>query len=473
MTVASKRLFKLKKSTYYKVLGLSIIFLAALVIRLYPAIKSPERMKKGFGPFGDAHLYHCIAYNLYNGNGFSGTDDGTTYGTSKERKTTEYEPAVNRGPVYPFFIYTIYKFFGDTEAMESFGTWHKNWHRVRIAQCILDAFICILVFFIVRLICPQSIWPAFISAFIYAFSFYNIYYTRTLLSESVTTFLLALAVLFFVLGIKSERTIWSFLGGSSFGLVVLSRVEYAPFILLLAIFFFFTRQRLLSIAIKKGIIFLIGAALVIGPWMVRNYTILKKPAVITIGSLGNNLFWGTFGTKENWVGWGKFPEEIFANEQEKEEVYSLYNEYLKYYSDGSIKFKEADDALMELALERIRERPLQALKVWITRIPRLWYQDYLPIYAYREASSWWFVFYFIFSLLAFFLSSGREKILMAPVGLSFIYLTLILLPLHIESRYSVALMPGFISLTGVGIWKMILSAKSFLIKHNLIDFASE
>lgn len=463
----------MNKSTYYKALGLSIIFIAAFTIRLYPVINSPERIKKGFGPFGDAHLYHCIAYNLYNGNGFSGTDDGTTYGTSKERKTTEYEPAINRGPVYPYFIYLIYKFFGNTEAMKSFGTWHKNWHKVRIAQCILDASICISVFLIVRLICPQSLWPAFISSFLYVFSFYNIFYTKTLLSESITTFLLALAILFFVLGIKSERKTWPFLAGVSFGLVVLSRAEYVLFIILMAVFLFFTNQKFLSIAIKKGIIFLIGATLVIAPWMLRNYIVFKKPAVITVGGLGSNLYWGTFETKENWTGWGEFPEEIFANEQEKEEVYSLYNEFLEYYSDGNIKFKQTDDAFMKLALKRIQDKPLQTLKVWISRIPRLWYQNYLPIYAYREASGWFFIFYFIFALLAFFLSSGREKILMVPVGLLFIYLSLILLPLHIEPRYGVALMPGIISLTGIGIWKLFLSLKSFLIKHNLIDFVSD
>ncbi|MFC1708675.1 glycosyltransferase family 39 protein [Candidatus Omnitrophota bacterium] len=462
----------MEKNKLYIAIGLGIVFVAALIFRFYPVINNPEEINKGFGPFGDSNLYHCIAYNLYRGNGFSGIDDGTPYGLNQEPKTKEYEPAINRGPIYPTFIFLVYKFLGNPEDMKSLDNWHKNWNKIRLAQCVLDATICIFVFFIVRLIYPASLWPAFISAVLYAFSFYNIFYTKALIGESVTTFLLALAILFFTLSIKSGKKLLLFLAGVGFGLVVLSRTEYVLFILLLALYIFFVNRRSFSMAIKKGLIFIFGASIIIAPWVLRNYIVFKEP-VITIGALGYNMHQGTFVTKDNWTSWGEYPEEIFSNDQEKEAVYSLYESFHKYYTKGSIKVKEFDDAFMELALKKIRDNPGQIFKIWITRIPQLWYQDYLSMYAYVEASGWFFVFYFMFAMLAFFISSGQERILMAPVGFLFVYLNLIFLPLLIEPRYGVALMPGIIALTGIGIWKSLLVLKSFVVKHKLIDFTSE
>ncbi|MFC1645810.1 hypothetical protein ACFL2Y_01375 [Candidatus Omnitrophota bacterium] len=186
------------------------------------------------------------------------------------------------------------------------------------------------------------------------------------------------------------------------------------------------------------------------------------------------MFLGTFESNKVWKGWGKFPDEIFVDKQEKAKIESLYNSFNHYMIEGTIKIREYDQSFMELALKRIRGNFARCFKTWITRIPRLWYQNYIPMYyPLVEASGSFFIFYFIFALLAVLFSRGQEKILMAPIGFLFIYLTLIFLPLHIEPRYGVALMPGIIALTGIGIWKLFLSIKNFLIRNNLIDFVSE
>ncbi|MFC1645809.1 ArnT family glycosyltransferase [Candidatus Omnitrophota bacterium] len=246
----------MNKATYYKAAGLVIIFLAALAIRLYPVINSPEKVRYGLGPFGDTHLYHRIAYNLYKGNGFSGIDDGRAYGLGQKEESLEYEPAITRGPAYPLFMYFVYKYFGHPDAMKSIKNWHKNWDKIRIVQCILDATICLLVFFIVKLIYPAYIWPALISAFLYCFSFYNIFYTKALLSESVSTFLVTLSIFFCILGLKDEKKYWLLLAGIGFGLVALSRPEYILFLFILPVLIFFVNRQIPKIAIKKSMIFL-------------------------------------------------------------------------------------------------------------------------------------------------------------------------------------------------------------------------
>ena len=63
-------------TSYFRVAGLLLIFVAALTIRLFPILVTPEPVKAGFGPFGDSALYHRIAYNLCKGHGYSGVDNG-------------------------------------------------------------------------------------------------------------------------------------------------------------------------------------------------------------------------------------------------------------------------------------------------------------------------------------------------------------------------------------------------------------
>ncbi len=307
-------------TSYYKIIGLSLIIIGALAIRLYPVVNSPEKNRSGFGPFGDTFYYHRVAYNLCNGNGFSATDDGRAFGVGKKNKDLEYEPTITRGPVYPFFMCMVYKTLGNEEYMVSLEDWHKNLNKVRIVQCVIDAAICLLVFFIVRLIYPAFFLPAFISAFLYCFSFYNIFYTKALLSESLTTFLMTWFIFFCVLVLKNQKKLWFFLAGAVFGLVILSRFEYAIFVFVIIIYMCFINRRSLPIAIKNCVIFIIGVIIVISPWTVRNHIAFKKPILVSIGTLGYKLWQGTFETDKIWGRWGDYPDEIFASKQEKMDV---------------------------------------------------------------------------------------------------------------------------------------------------------
>ena len=148
---------------------LVIIFIIALFIRLYPVLKTPEPIFQGFGPYGDSYLYHVIGYNLYKGNGFSGLENGQVFGSKTVEIPPKYQSAITRGPVYPFFISMVYRIWGKQNDMATMTTWHKNWDKIRIIQCFLDAFVCLIVFFIDQTIIKDSIFPALISAFLILF----------------------------------------------------------------------------------------------------------------------------------------------------------------------------------------------------------------------------------------------------------------------------------------------------------------
>ena len=48
-------------TSYCKIIVLGIIFAIALIIRLYPVVKSPEQARHGLGPYGDSQFYHRTA----------------------------------------------------------------------------------------------------------------------------------------------------------------------------------------------------------------------------------------------------------------------------------------------------------------------------------------------------------------------------------------------------------------------------
>lgn len=441
--------------------ALSIIFMIALIIRLFPVIALPENFRNGFGPFGDTHLYHRLAYNLYSGNGFSGIDDGRAYGFGKQEDVV-HEPAITRGPVYPYFIYGVYKMIGNSDHMQSIETWHINLDKIRVIQCILDAILCFVIYFLVRLQYPVSFMPALISAFLYSISLYNIYYTRTLLTESVTTFLLTGFIFIWVLALRYKSMLYWLSAGLTLGLTILARPEYILFPVFFIGYNVILNRKKISASLGPSIIFLIGCIIVIFPWTIRNYIVFNKPIVVSASGIGFSLWLGTFETHKNWKGWGKYPDEIFDNHQEKEKIKKISRRYGHHLKRGTIGIVDADRDFKRLAINRIRNNPLECFRIWISRIPELWYQNYVKRYLYKEPSGFYFIFYFVFSMAAFIGSTKQEKLLMLPIGLLFLYLNLVFLPLHIEPRYGVALMPGLICLSGIGIWKTV----GFLSKLN-------
>lgn len=425
--------------------------MVALTIRLYPILITPEPVKAGFGPFGDSALYHRIAYNLYKGHGYSGIDNGSAFGLSQPGQPVIYEPAITRGPVYPAFLASVYRFWGDAAAMESIKRWHVNWNRVRIVQSIFDALICLLLFWAVRALYPNRYLPAFLAAALYGVSFYNIFYARMLLSESVTTFLVAIAIIAGVMALKSGRIVYWFIVGAGFGLASLSRPEYILFPFFLAGFIFLHQRHEIRGAVKASVSLVCGLVLVIAPWALRNYMTYKQFIPTSVGAMGLNLFTGTY-ENEDWQSWGKYPDRIFKSAEMKKEITAWQGKLAYHLKRGTIGLKKYDLQFKALALDTIKENPLNCLTVWIKRLPRLWYQNYIQMYVYQEPSGIWFIIYFLFSILALSLMKPKIRVACTPIFLLFLYMNLVYLPFHIEPRYGVTIYPGLSILTAIGLW---------------------
>jgi len=437
-----------KNRLFVCIMSLLAIVSVALAIRLYPVFVSPEKERFGMGPFGDSYKYHIIAYNLFLGNGFSVTE---VLGGSPICR-----PAFTHGPGYPFFISLIYALFSDDKILASMSRWHTALDRVRIAQCVMDSLCCVLIFFIARIICPGSLWIPLISSALYAVAPYNIYYTRALLSETLAAFLITLFVLLAATGIQAMKPLPLFRAGLTFGLVLLTRSEYLLFTPFFALFLFRVCRGRAASAMSISSAYLLGVAIILTPWSIRNFIVLKKPLILTAGRIGQVLYGGTYHNKENWRGWDVFADNIFIDDRERQTVAALQrNQSRTLYSGNIDEVETMDRQYLELALRKIRERPFQTAKNWFFKTPLLWYQGAFPIFRDPEPAGGWFVFYFVFALCAFFAEGARGRRLMCPVTLLFAYLTIMFIPLYVEPRYSVPVMPGIICLAGIGVGNTI------------------
>ncbi len=444
---------------------LAFIFIIALIIRIAYSLLMAETfaspkpwMPRGLGYFGDSHLYHRVAYNLYKGNGFSGSFSGEAYGIPLV-EVNQFKPLFVRGPMYPLFISSVYKFACNQKDMESTTTWIKCWNRVRIAQCILDSIICLLVFFIVRLIYPPSFWPAIIASGLQAFNIYNIFFTKDIMSTTMDTFLLISSIFLFLKALKEKKTYCWILSGILLGMLVLSRPEFVLTIFVLAAFIIVANRDVLSYALKKALIFTVSAFIVISPWTIRNYAVFEKPILVSTGIMGFSLYAGTWWSHETWA-WGQFPAEIFKNEAEHKRANEIRYKWNFGLNSGTTVIMEPDDELRKMAFARMRENPGNVLINWIKRIPSLWWQNYIQLYPFKWPPGIFFVFYFVFAVYAFLSGKREDRVLMWPFALLFMYLTFALLPFAVTPRYGTALIPGIVSLAGIGIWKTIAHIKS-------------
>lgn len=428
-----------------------LIFLVALLFRLQSYYAAPEKIRGGMGPFGDTIIYQKLAYNLYKGNGFSAQRADYVFG--RPEAAIEFKPAITRAPVYPFFMSLVFALWGDPEAMKSPATWYVNWDRIRYVQCFFDSTICILFFFLMQVLYPRKPLLPHLASVLYCFSLYNQYYTRELLTESLATFLMTLFFALLCLAVIRQKAWILYPTGLMLGILILCKQELIVFLLLVGVI-----PSIPKVSKKNmvaGCLIISGALTVILPWTLRNYMTTGKLIPVAAGSIGFSLFVGTFEGDYGRRGWGKLPKEIFSNEEEHKNAEKLIEHVVYEQNQGSLKMKDYDDHLFSMALDRILTHPFSQTLTWLKNFPRLWYQNYFNRYYRSEPGNLLFIFYLIFLITAFLLSSKSDRKPLILITCIFAFHSLIYLPLHIEARYSVPVIPLLNLACAIGLWQFL------------------
>ncbi len=250
---------RLRQSKWFSVLWVTALILLTLVSRICVAyfLATDEP--------GDGRIYTQLAVNLLEQKAFS------------IESQPPFDPTLIRLPGYPLFIAAVYSIFG-----------HGNDLAVRIVQAFFDTATCIICAFIAQQFAEDekrrsknAVW-AFILAALCPFT---VIYVATLLTETLTVFLMAAMTLTATFAFKAKEAkkslLWWILTGFLSGTAVLFRPDSGLFAagigLTLVISGLFIKtenspkftRRLFDVG-WHGAVFSLAFALILAPWTIRN-----------------------------------------------------------------------------------------------------------------------------------------------------------------------------------------------------------
>lgn len=263
-----------------------IILLAGLLLRVAFVLVHQRPL------ISDERDYHQLAVALLNTG---------TYGY-------DHLPTAYRPIAYPLLIAGVYGVVGEHPL------------AIRLLQAVIDCTTALLLFFLVRDASPKARLST-LAAWIFYLP--AVLYTNFLLSESVFTFLLVAAIFFLERG-ALRRGLSATLVGLLLG--VLTLMKPAMFLFLIAVS---VVMPLMAAPLRRYKFVVLGALLVIGPWVVRNYFSLGKATLATNG--GINLL---IGNNPNATGAynSSFPEEALKDAQSEvtadEKAYQYALDYI-------------------------------------------------------------------------------------------------------------------------------------------------
>lgn len=181
-----------------------------------------------------------------------------------------------RMPAYPILLAIFFKIFG------------YRYMPILIFQALLNAFICLIIFQLVKNIFNK--WLTIFISFLVAFIGISNIYVSILSTDMMTTFLFALSILCLYKGYKENRAVFYFLHGIILSLAVLMRPSMVllPFFYFLAILFILNK---IKSAGKYLFYAILGVSLLLIPWIARNYYLSKE--IIPLTTQGwSQLFYG-------------------------------------------------------------------------------------------------------------------------------------------------------------------------------------
>ncbi len=253
-TMILQKIQKISPKTWIVTAATLALILRIVFVLATPNIGSPASM--------DAGTYHSIAVNLLEGKGYS--EDGQN-------------PSIFVAPLYPLFIFVIYKFLGIHPML------------IELIQCFLGIGIGLFTFLIARKYFSEKVS---LLAFIVVLFFPDLFVISTYMYTETLFVFLFLALVYSALMVAEKPTLGRIaLGGLITGLATLTRgvTMLFPAIFFLVLLF---RFHLLK-AVKITVLYSLFFVLPIIPWTIRNYVTFHAVVPIAVGS-GDVLWTGNY-----------------------------------------------------------------------------------------------------------------------------------------------------------------------------------
>lgn len=273
------------------------------------------------------------------------------YGVYSHDTSEPPRPSAYRPPLYSATLAAIAAVAGESTRV------------IQILQILLSLFTGILVAAITARHAPPSAPWAFFGMMLSPF---EAVYSGAILSETITTFLLACVASTLLLARGQQRWV---VAGLLSGLLALCRDIYLPLVVLFAAIWAArgagpSRQRL-----KDAFLLLGATAVVVLPWTARNAVVLGSFVPISSGRLGGSLWVATWVVNTDFAradGYTLtvFPPEATRTADERRLVAEAFAPETTH--------QRKDDILRHLAFARFRDEPMAVLARCMMRWPQLW-----------------------------------------------------------------------------------------------------
>jgi len=372
----------------------------------YPVFKNPFFI---FLPF----LLLFIILVLVNHNDFMDGDEGGYISFTKNMLQGFYSPpppSINLwwGPGYPLFLLPFIAF-------------NLPYIFITLTNAFLQYFSIVLLFKALQRIVEFRI--ALLYSLIWAFCFSSFEYIYQILTESLTSFLVALFLYFLVNSFSRSTSRYIYFAGITLGFLALTKVIFGfiIFILLTGSILIWLLNRN-NAGYKKIALVMMVAFLTISPYLLYTYNLTNK--WLNMGNLGgSSLYWMSNPNEYEYGDWNN--ETLTANtidpdisiavrllEQSHKADLNAVNQY---------KGVEKDDAYKKIALENIKSHPVKYVKNVFSNTSRMFFGfPYTYTFQRPIIKVWYFaVIYFLIVVCSIFTLVNWLKV---PKAVKFVFL---------------------------------------------------
>lgn len=399
-----------------------LVLLLAVSTRLWYVQWHPETFLGGMGCYGDSFVYADLAANV------------AGHGVFSQAQGEPRTPSAYKPPGYPLFLAALLRLGLDTP------------RQVRLVQGLLDSSAAVFVFCAAWAL-TRRIRAAIVAGALMAVSPYNVHFARAILSDWLGSALFAafLAILFLATARRSLPVLLA--AGVAMGITILTRPAMILYPVLAGALLPFTWAGTRRNRLGSALVFLLATGITVGAWTARNYAALRRFVPVSSGGMAVGLLQGTWETAANWD-WTAVPRDAFDDGEEHRQIQRLVMQYPGIaYSGQMDALRQANAVLKKTALKRMREDPARYLGLCAGRFPLLWWFHSVHMYLDAHPDG-----RFMIPLgLAWLMALGfirRRGGLFVLLWLTPVYITLMHLPAHCESRFSLPAIPALCILAG-------------------------
>ncbi len=331
---------------------LIVILVAAVAIRLVFAFGVERGLRHETPETQLTDGYHLIAESLLTGHGY--------------RQFESHPPTLNRPPGYPLFLYSLFRLFG------------RDYALVQVAQALLGALGCWLLYRLGRWAHSREL--GLVAAALYALMPTAVEYAARLYSENLFLPVVLAMAYFLCRAVTDGSRFAGFLAGALWGLSLLTRgaLIALPLALPIGLALHPAHRRPLRHWMRWMLPALIGACLVVTPWVARNWKLTQT--FVPVSTWGWAAVYNGIQCSKRmlaWVDLGRVDQE--SNRQRRAIVFErLYGDDVAQAYASPREYVRHEEAARDLVIEEVRGDPLGFFGRGLIGIPFTWFQTLNP-----------------------------------------------------------------------------------------------